>query len=81
MDKPKRAQRNCLRVLQRQCSQVSYICATLNCNQDEWSDKTTEFEHCSAQSSTADHKLLVAITDDAEYDQVFDQCQNTQKAA
>ena len=33
-----------------------------------------------AQSSFDDHELLYAITDDAKYDQVFDQCQETQKA-
>ena len=33
------------------------------------------------QSSNADHELLDAIFDDSEYDQVFDQCQETQKAA
>ena len=76
-----RAQRNCLRVLKRQISQVSDLCANLNCNRDELSEETIELEHCLVQCSTADIELLEAITDDAEYDQVFDQCQNTKKAA
>ena len=81
MEKLKRAQRNCLLVLKRLVSQVSDLCASLNCNQDELSDETTELEHCLAQSLTADHELLDAITGDAEYDQVFNHYQNTQNAA
>ena len=45
------------------------------------SDETTKLEHWLAQSSTADQEFLDAITEDAEYDQVFDQCKTTQKAA
>ena len=44
-------------------------------------NETTELEHCLAQSSTADQELLDAITEDAEYDRLFNQCQSTQKAA
>ena len=33
------------------------------------------------QSSTADHEMLDATTVDSEFDQVFDQCQETQQAA
>ena len=44
-------------------------------------DETTELEHCLDLSRTADHELSDAITDDTEHDQVFDQCQETQKVA
>ena len=67
MEKLKQAQRNCLRILKRQTSQVSDLRANLNCTPIELSDETT--------------KLLDAITKDAIYDQVFDQCQTTHKAA
>ena len=75
----KRAQRNCLRVLKRKFLKSRTFGRTSIVT--KLSDETTELEHCLAQSSTADLELLDAITDDAECDQVFDQCQNTQKAA
>ena len=53
MEKPKRAQRNGLLVLKRQISQVGNLCVKLYCNQDEFSDETTELERCLAQSSAA----------------------------
>ena len=81
MKKLKPPQGNYLLSSKRQISQASELSTNLNCNQDELSDETTEREHCLAQSSTAGHELPDAIADDADYDQVFDQCQNAQKAA
>ena len=79
MKKLKPPQGNYVLSSKRQISQASELSTNLNCNQDELSDETTEREHYLAQSSTAGHELPDAITDDADYDQVFDQYQNAQK--
>ena len=79
-EKLKQAQRSSVRVLKRQVSQASDFCANRGRNQNGMSNETTKREHYLAQSPIIDHKLLDAILDFAEYDQVFLQCKETQKA-
>ena len=81
MEQLKRAQRNCLRVLKQQISQVGDLCDNFNCNRDALSVEQIVLEPFLAQSSPTEHELLDAITDYAVHDQVFDQGPITQKAA
>ena len=81
MEQLKRAQKNCLRVLKQQISQVGDLCDNFNCNRDALSVEQIVLEPFLAQSSPTEHELLDAITDYAVHDQVFDQGPITQKAA